>query len=172
MVICFKREESKWIKLKINFQKIEDIKNLIMGFQEKFAFIFMQPFFFFNYYYYYCHRIAPQVQFVSKEKCYAFDKLFYYWFVLFHYVVMYKPEWRKAKMSACLYLVLINFYKGDCLCIIQRMHTWSVFVYIYIYIFSKGRVCDSGSEYSDRASFSFNFGLRTVWRSHETHRGL
>lgn len=51
----------------------------------------MQPLFF-NYYYYYCHRIAPQVQFVSKEKCYAFDKLFYYWFVLFHYVVMYKPE--------------------------------------------------------------------------------
>lgn len=41
---------------------------------------------------FYSVLIAPQVQCVSKKiKCYAFDKLFYYWFFLFQYVLMCKP---------------------------------------------------------------------------------
>lgn len=35
---------------------------------------------------------APRVQLLSIEKCYAFDKLFYYWFVFFHYVLMWLNE--------------------------------------------------------------------------------
>lgn len=51
----------------------------------------MQTFVFLN-----SHLIALQVQFVSQQKkCYAFDKLFYYWFVLFHYVLMLQALMKK-----------------------------------------------------------------------------